>query len=275
MTREVIRSRANALVRRARAAREGRERGVMFVEGVRLCEEAARSGVRVEDVLYTERAAEDERGARLLEELARGARRVGLVAEDVFASLSDTKTPQGVVALARRPATDATVLDSRASETPLLVVLHGLNNPANAGATLRVAEAAGATGVIATAGTADLFSPKALRGAMGSSFRLPVWAGANFAEALRWCAARQIQTVSTDLDAALTHDGIDWRVPSAVVVGSEGGGLSEAERAATDTRLRIPMRPPVESLNVAVALAVVLYEAERQRSVGGQAERKP
>ncbi|HYO62274.1 MAG TPA: RNA methyltransferase [Pyrinomonadaceae bacterium] len=274
MPKEVIRSRANATVKRARAAREGRERGLVFVEGVRLCEEAARSGLKIEEVLYTERLSDDERGARLLEALGGAARRVSAVAEDVFSSLSDTKTPQGVVALAERPRTDAGALDrdaatdatdERDARRPLLVVLHGVGNPSNAGAMLRVAEAAGATGVIATAGSADLFSPKALRGAMGSSFRVPVWAGATFAEALRWCAERGVRTVSTDVRATRSHAEIDWTVASAVVMGSEGGGLLEDERDATDLRLRIPMRPPVESLNVAVALAVVLYEAARQR----------
>ncbi|HEV2762295.1 MAG TPA: RNA methyltransferase [Pyrinomonadaceae bacterium] len=265
MPNEVIRSRSNALVRHARAVREGRERGLMFVEGVRLCEEAARSSVRVEDVLYSGRLLEDDRGARLLERLSGGARRVASVDEDVLAFASDTKTPQGVVALARRPLTGREVLESRAVENPLLVVLHGVGNPSNAGAMMRVAEAAGADGVITTAGSVDLFSPKALRGAMGSSFRLPVWAGAEFAEAVGWCRERGVQTVSADVRARAAHTDVDWTRPCAVVMGSEGAGLLDAERAATDLQMRIPMRPPVESLNVAVALAVVLYEASRQR----------
>ena len=265
MTKEVIRSRANALVKQARAVREGRERGLMFVEGVRLCEEAARSGVRVEEVLYTGRLAGDERGARLLEGLTRGARRAAEVDEEVLAFVSDTKTPQGVVALARRPETGRSVLENASVENPLLVVLHGVGNPANAGAMVRVAEAAGATGVVSTAGSADLFSPKALRGAMGSSFRLPVWAGAAFADVVEWCAGRGVQTVSADVRASAAHTDLDWMGPRAVVMGSEGAGLTAEERAATDLQMRIPMRPPVESLNVAVALAVVLYEAARQR----------
>ncbi|HEY0079108.1 MAG TPA: RNA methyltransferase [Pyrinomonadaceae bacterium] len=266
MRSERIKSRSNPLLKLARAAREGRERELMFVEGVRLCEEAARSPVGIEDVLYTERLLSDERGARLVEELSRRARRTVAVDEDVFASLSDTKTPQGIVALARRPPTEASVLESNVRETPLLVVMHGVGNPSNAGAMLRVAEAAGATGVISTTGSTDLFSPKALRGAMGSSFRLPVWTGASLREAAHWCAERSIPTVATDVRAGREHTALDWTEPRAVILGAEAAGLDETETSQADFQIKIPMRPPVESLNVAVALAVLLYEANRQRA---------
>ncbi|MGH9902585.1 MAG: TrmH family RNA methyltransferase [Pyrinomonadaceae bacterium] len=262
----VITSRANALVREARAVRDGKTKALIFVEGVRLCEEAARSGVIVEDLLYTEKIARDERGAGVVESMGRAARRAVAVTEEVLASVSDTKTPQGVVALARRPQTDASALDKNRGEVPLIVVLNRVNNPSNAGAMLRVAEAAGATGAITTGGSADVFSPKALRGAMGSSFRLPVWAGADFSEVVAWCAAKSVRTVAADARATKAHTEIDWSGPRAVIVGAEGPGLDAADAAGADVAVRIPMRAPVESLNVAVALAVILYEAVRQRS---------
>ena len=143
--------------------------------------------------------------------------------------------------------------------------MHGINNPANAGAILRTAEAAGATGAVTTHGSTDLFSPKALRGAMGSSFRLPLWTGAEFSEALSWCAERGIRTVSADAVAGRSHTEIDWTRARALIVGAEATGLDAGEIAAADEAVRIPMRPPVESLNLAVATAVVLYEAARQR----------
>jgi TrmH family RNA methyltransferase len=143
--------------------------------------------------------------------------------------------------------------------------MHEVSNPSNAGALLRVAEAAGATAVITTRGSTDLLSPKALRGSMGSAFRLPLWAGATYDEALRWCNERGIRTVATDASASVTHTGIDWTTPRAVIVGAEAGGLSGEETRAADACVRIPMCEPVESLNVAVALGVILYEAARQR----------
>jgi TrmH family RNA methyltransferase len=264
MTAETITSRRNPLAQRARAVRDGRERELVFVEGVRLCEEALRASVRFESVLYTRALADDARGASLLGGLREVCRDAHAVSEDVLESVSDTKTPQGVVALARRPRTGREVLE-RAAGVPLVVVMHRANNPANAGAALRVAEAAGATGVILTEGSTDPLSPKSLRGSMGSAFRLPLWAGPTLGEALGWCAGRGIRTTATAAGAPSLHTEVDWASPRAVVVGPEAGGLTEDELRAADGSVRIPMREPVESLNLATALAVILYEAARQR----------
>lgn len=271
MSERVITSRDNALVKRARAVRDGRVREQIFVEGLRLCEEAlpALCVDDITDVVYTERIARDERGSRLLDALRAAGARTALVDEAVFSSVSDTRTPQGVVLLAARPATGPAALDESAGETPLVVILHRVNNPANAGAILRAAEAAGATAAILTEGSADIFSPKALRGAMGSTLRLPLWTGARFQEVVDWFQQRGVRTVCTDLRAQKAHTEIDWTVSSALILGGEAAGLAPEEVAAADEAVRIPMRPPVESLNVAVAAAVVLYEAARQRAAGG------
>lgn len=264
MTTETITSRKNPLAQRARAVRDGREKEFVFVEGVRLCEEALRATVVFELVLYARSLAEDSRGSSLLRQLSDACRETHAVSEDVLESVSDTKTPQGVVALARRPGTGREVVESAAG-VPLVVVMHEANNPSNAGAVLRVAEAAGATGVILTKGSTDPLSPKSLRGSMGSAFRLPLWTGPTLEEALGWCEGRGIRTVATAAGSPLLHTEIDWTTPRAVVLGPEAGGLSEAELKAADAAVRIPMREPVESLNLATALAVVLYEAARQR----------
>jgi len=262
--RETITSRKNPLAQLARAARDGREKGLVFAEGVRLCEEALRASAAFELVLHTRGLAVDERGARLLEKLRALCTAVHPVTEEVLDSVSDTKTPQGIVALARRPETGREVVE-RAAGLPLVVIMHRANNPSNAGAMLRVAEAAGATAVLATKGSTDPLSARALRGSMGSAFRLPLWTGPTLAEALGWCEERGIRAVATAADATAAHTELDWTVPRAVVVGPEAGGLTVEEARAAADAVRIPMREPVESLNVAAALAVVLYEAARQR----------
>ncbi len=264
MTNDIITSRKNPLAQRARSVRDGREKGLVFVEGVRLCEEALRAPVEFEFVLYARSLADEGRGASLLRRLRDACRNTQAVAEDVLESVSDTKTPQGVVALVRRPRTGREVLES-GTGVPLVVIMHRANNPSNAGAVLRVAEAAGATGVVLTKGSTDPLSPKSLRGSMGSAFRLPLWTGPTLEEALGWCGARGIGTVATAADAGSIHTEIDWTTPRAVVVGPEAGGLTVEEVRASNVAVRIPMREPVESLNLATALAVVLYEAARQR----------
>jgi TrmH family RNA methyltransferase len=264
MTSQIITSRKNPLVQRARAVRDGREKDSIFVEGVRLCEESLQASVEFELVLYSSSLADGGREASLFEKLRGVCDRTFAVTEDVLDSISDTKTPQGFVALARRPRTGREVVE-RAEGVPLVIILHRANNPSNTGAALRVAEAAGATGAILTKGSTDPLSPKSLRGSMGSAFRLPLWTGPTLEEALGWCSERGIIPVATAAGAQSIHTELDWRRPRAVVLGPEAGGLSAEELRTTGETVRIPMREPVESLNLATALAVVLYEAARQR----------
>ena len=263
----VITSRDNAQVRAARAVRDGRQRELIFIEGRRLCDEAMSAGLIVEEAFFTEEFARDERHATFLQILRRAVGdRSYLVSERVIDFISDTKTPQGVVLLARRPAARANVLESLTEKNPMLVILHRVNNPLNAGSILRTAEAAGAHGAITTIGSLDIFSAKALRGAMGSSFRLPVWTGAAYAEVLAWCRARKIVAVATDVRGERLYSEVDWRKPVALIIGAEASGLTVDEAVAADEAVRIPMHAPVESLNVGVAAAILLYEAARQRN---------
>jgi TrmH family RNA methyltransferase len=268
-----ITSRKNPSIQLARAVRDGRERELVFVEGVRLCEEALRAGIDFESVFYTSELEDSERGLLLVEALRRASPRALRVSESVLESVADTKNSQGIVALARRPRTGEGVI-GLGVETPLIVVMHRASNPSNAGAMLRVAEAAGATAAVSTKGSTDLFSARALRGSMGSAFRLPLWMGATLEETLAWCAERGILSVSTGATANVAHTDIDWSIPRAVIVGPEAGGLTDDEARATTDCVRIPMRAPVESLNVAVALGIILYEAARQRAEGRRQEAK-
>jgi len=265
-----VNSRDNSLLRRARAVRDGKAPELIFVEGLRLCEEALRSGLAIEAVIYSEQIALKERAAEVIRELTKVSQRSAETSEKLLESISYTSTPQGIIALAARPDSDEAGFRSRQPISPLLVVIHSLNNPVNVGAILRTAEAAGVNGAIATANTADPFSPKALRGAMGSAFRLPVWTGAEYNDVLRWCAERRIQTVCAAGQAAKAFSEIDWRQPSALIVGPESNGLSPDEIAAAGEVVRIPMQGQVESLNVAVATGILLYEAVRQRTQTGQ-----
>jgi TrmH family RNA methyltransferase len=260
-----ITSRDNSLLRRAGAVRDGKMKELIFVEGLRLCEEALASGLKIDAVIFSEEIARKERAAAVLRDLGQVCDRLASVSEKLLASISYTKTPQGIVLLASRPPWDRATFESVQTEAPLIVILHGVNNPVNVGAILRTAEAAGATGVIATAHTTDPFSPKALRGAMGSAFRLPIWTGATYAQVLAWCSERNIETICADVEGSTLYTEIDWQGSRALIVGPESTGLTPQEVSATGAAVKVPMQGRVESLNVAVATAVVLYEAARQR----------
>ena len=264
LTSQTITSRDNPLLQRARAIRDGRDRDLIFVEGLRLCEEALSSKLQIEAVVYSDEISEKARAKEFLSRVAGVSSRLECVSEKLLGTISYTKTPQGIILLAARPNT-ANYIDS-SQQTPLLIVMHRINNPVNVGAIMRTAEAAGATGVIATKETSDPYSPKSLRGAMGSAFRLPLWCGPSYDEAIRWCAERQIRTVGADAEGVEEYSRVDWKQACALILGPESDGLSQAELAATDQTVKVPMKGAVESLNVAVTAGVLLYEAARQRS---------
>jgi TrmH family RNA methyltransferase len=265
MTYENIFSRDNSLLRRARAVRDGKIEELIFVEGLRLCDEALQSQLPIEAVIVSEELARKEKAKQLLDKLSAVSDRLAAVSETLLASISYTKTPQGIVVLASRPQMDTAKFKASQPASPLLVVMHGINNPVNVGAIVRTAEAAGATGAITTVNSSDPFSPKSLRGAMGSAFRLPIWSKTSYADVLVWCTERGIKTVCADADGSTVYTDMDWTGPRALIVGPESIGLTADEVAAANAVVRIPMHGQVESLNVGVAASILLYEAARQR----------
>jgi TrmH family RNA methyltransferase len=261
---ETITSRDNNLLKLARNVRDGRRRDLIFVEGLRLCEEALQSDLNIDAVICSDEIQSKPRAAEFLERAGNKANRIVAVSEKLLASISYTQTAQGIIALAERPSSQKLPVSSVTNA--LIVILHNINNPVNVGAILRSAEAAGATGAIVTDQTSDPFSPKALRGAMGSAFRLPVWTDTSYQAVLTWCRDHAIETVCTQINGDVAYTNFDWGKPCALIVGPESTGLSEEECAAADASVTIPMQGQVESLNVAVATGIILYEAARQRS---------
>jgi RNA methyltransferase, TrmH family len=262
----LITNRDNSLLKRARAVRDGKDQKSIFIEGLRLCEEALASNLKIESVIYSEGIERKDRAASLIEKLNRSAGKSAKVSEKLLASISYTKTPQGIVVLACTPDHDQQSFAAKQPRSPFVVILHQVNNPVNVGAIIRTAEAAGVTGMITTAHTADPFSPKALRGSMGSAFRLPIWMGAQFDVVVGWCVEQGIRTSCADAGGKKLYTDIDWRKSVALIIGPESEGLSAEEIAAAGTAVRIPMQGKTESLNVAVATGVILYEAARQRT---------
>jgi TrmH family RNA methyltransferase len=262
---ERIDSRQNAVVKRFRALARGGSGPDVLLDGEHLLEEALAAGVPVDVAVFSQRHFDGSRPR--LEALADKARargaRVLSAPDDVFASVSPVRHPSGVAAIARIQTAELTSLFTAAGP-PLVLVIAGVQDPGNVGTIIRSAAAFGATGVVATDGTASPFGWKALRGAMGGTFRVPVAAGVSIDRVLEEArhagvaVMAAVPTGGTALPAA-RFDGA-----CAIVVGAEGSGVPEDVAAAAE-RLTIPMRGPVESLNVATAAALILYEASRQR----------
>lgn len=267
---ESVTSRQNAVVRTFRGlARRRGEDGQVLLEGEHLLTEALNAGVRITTaalasrMLHREARADAEKVARLADRLKKQGARVLSVSDTVLGAMSPVQTPSGVLAIAQ--VTPVRLEGVMGGSLPLVAVLAGVQDPGNLGAVIRTAEAAGATGLVACPPSADPFGWKALRGAMGSTFRLPVPDRVPLHEAL--LAARKRGLV---IAAAVPRGGrpmrdFDFRRPLAIMLGGEGAGLDASHLDHADERVTIPMNAPVESLNVAVSAAIILYEASRQR----------
>ena len=245
---------ARALHRRKRRYRER----LFLVEGFRLLEEVIRAGIRPAFVFYTPRVAADPRGRALLESLRTLTEEVFAVSEVVLRSVADTQTPQGVVAVV--PFVELPVPDER----HLILILDGLRDPGNLGTLLRTAEAAGVHQVILAPGTVDPYNPKVVRGGMGAHFRLPLTLARDWNAIAEQIGDRPVWVA--DAAGEQAYYDVDWTQPSVLIIGSEAHGAGSWARRLATGRVVIPMCGRVESLNAAVAAAVILFEALRQCS---------
>ena len=265
---EEITSRENNRLKYARKVREGKLDVSIFVEGSRLSAEALRSGLAVEFCLVTRRFIVGERGRSLISKLAAAVKDTFVVSEDLMRSVADTETSQGIVLVCKRPEQGRETIERKITHCSaglsLVIYLQEINIPANLGSILRTAEAAVVTGIIISGRSADPFSPKALRGSMGSAFRLAIWEQVDFGEAIEWSKRFELRSTGTAAGAETNYTSIDWKQPRLLIFGSEGHGLSEEQLRVVEDQIRIPMKNGVESLNVAVACGILLFEAGRQ-----------
>jgi TrmH family RNA methyltransferase len=296
---ESIESRENRWLKRFRAVlagespEQGKSSGIpgdlLGVEGARMVETALRSGVEVLAVLFSETGT---KYASRLAELISTEARVLRTTDRLFASVAGTETPQGLAALVRpRVAT----FDDLVGGIPLVLVLAGVQDPGNVGTLVRTAEAFGASGVAACAaraiGTANPFAPKALRASAGSALRLPIFRGMSAPVLLAQMKIAGVCTYAACPEDVVSSGGagdsareplapweVDWRKPSALLIGNEGAGLPSDLVRSADGIVRIPQPTPSafveggdqqsargESLNAGIAGSILLYEAAKQR----------
>jgi TrmH family RNA methyltransferase len=291
---ERISSRQNAIVKRfrdlARAARpahadadssaHGGHSLDVLLDGEHLVEEALLCEIPIEIAAFSDKALNNvlSPAARTARDITQRGGRVLTVSDQVLAAMSPVQHPSGVVAIARAtPAEIHTVL-AAVTDLPLVLVLAGLQDPGNVGAIVRAAAAFGASGVVAIDGSANPFGWKALRGAMGGTFRLPIAARGSMADVVRSAGELGVRLVAAVPRGGTPLPALDLGRPTAIVLGGEGAGVPPATMAAVQETVTIPMQAPVESLNVAIAAALILYEATRQRQAhpapvrhGGQA----
>ncbi|RHV89788.1 RNA methyltransferase [Clostridium sp. OF09-36] len=271
----------NALVKKAKTRRE---EDLFVAEGLRMCSEIPKDRIHT---LYISESFSKTKECKTLRE---GVKHIELVTDEVFKSLSDTQTPQGILALvkqyhytldevtgktAKEKATasgqdaDGSVQNSTKQENrkkpALLMVLETIQDPGNLGTILRAGEGAGVTGVVMDANTTDIYNPKVIRSTMGSVLRMPFVYVEDLHETLQELKNRNIRLFAAHLKGKQAYDLEDYTGDTAFLIGNEGNGLTDETAAMADTYVRIPMEGSVESLNAAVAASVLMFEAARQR----------
>lgn len=251
-----ISGRDNPEFKRFLAVRARKNRDQILIEGPKLIEEAARSHLAIKAIATDGSTA--------------AAPRLPVTPWFLFSgplmnALSEVETHQGVIALADRPSFEA---DWMTQKGAFILILDGIQDPGNVGTLVRTAEAAGVCGVALTRGCADPLSPKALRASAGSAFRVPFIADLSPEELLsRLPAGIRLMAAVAGRDAASIFDPVPLDVPLALALGSEGSGLSPGIEAASHYRVRVPGARAVESLNVGVAGAIVMFEIARRAGI--------
>ena len=269
--------RIRKLVELQKKAKLRRETGLFVIEGSRLCADTPAQYIK--EVYMTENRIRNasEKEKRLMQEHP-----VTLVTEEAMAKAADTTTPQGILCVAKMPvysresllgktageAQEADKADGRGSVcggAPLLLVLEDIQDPGNLGTIFRTAEAAGATGILMSRGTVDLFHPKVVRATMSAIFRMPFYISNDLCEEISALRESGIPSYAAHLDGKRVYDELPLTQGCAFLIGNEGNGLSAELTAKADEKIIIPMAGGAESLNAAMAAGILVFEAARQR----------
>ena len=265
----MITSTSNPKVKRLVALRKKRkardEEDIFLTEGIRMFREIPADMLK--ELYVSEEYYRNEK--RLVEEKAKEAGIVPEVFSDhVYAYVSDTRTPQGVLCVAGRKSQlseDEMLSADRAGRKPLLIVLDNLQDPGNLGTIVRTGEGAGVTGIFMSRDCVDLYNPKTIRSTMGSIYRMPCRYVEDMQGLLEKMKKMNIHTFAAHLEGQTDYDGEDYTEGCAFLIGNEGNGLRREVADMADTYIRIPMEGKVESLNAAIAATVLMFEAGRQR----------
>lgn len=270
---ETITSAANPLVKRIRALADRKHRrreGAFFVDGVQPVWRAVEAGCTIETLVIAPELLADSPAMRLVEEQEAAGTRVARLSRDLFLRLSERDGPPGLGAIVRDRVLDLEELVVGADSA--FVALHEVANPGNLGTIIRTADAAGMSGVVLIGDTSDPFAPSAVKASMGSLFAMKVARTPGLDEFFGWASRHGIRVIGTSGTAARDHWHTPYPTPLAVMFGSEGPGLPDEALERSDDRVRIPMTGTAESLNLAVAAGVMMFEVRREALLRSEKE---
>lgn len=237
-----------------------RENKQFVVEGVKMVTEAPTD--RIFKVYVSQNFRKNN--AEVCQNMIKQGSELEDVSDSVFQQMSDTKTPQGILAIIAMM--DYTIEDLL-SANPFIAAVENLQDPGNLGTIIRAGEGAGMTGILMSSSTVDIYNPKTIRSTMGSIFRVPFVYMKDFTIALKYLQNKGVTIYAAHLDGKTSYTQENYTKPTAFLIGNEGNGLTKEAAESADTLIRIPMCGKVESLNAAIATSVLMYEAKRQRNL--------
>ena len=240
-------------------AKARREQGLFVAEGRKMFGEAPKDWIS--RVYVTESLTADESLMKQVMELPEEKREI--VADNVFRQMCDTRTPQGILTVLKKPVW--TVEDILKGDAPLVMVLEDLQDPGNMGTIFRTAEGAGVDGIFMSTNCVDIYNPKTIRSTMGSVYREPFVIAPDLQDVFAWFKKQGIRSYAAHLKGKGWYDEQSYVGGTAFLIGNEGNGLTDATAGQADCLIRIPMKGQLESLNAGVAAAILMYEASRQR----------
>lgn len=248
------------LVKLQSSASFRRERCSFVIEGVKLCEEVPKHLLK--DVYVSENFEKS-----MPADIKKHIGSYELVSDRVFESMSDTRTPQGIMAVVSKPVYNLDEILK--SDNKTLLILEHISDPGNLGTILRLAEASGVSAVFMSKDTVDIYNPKVVRSTMGAIFRMPFIYVDDLEELIMNLKSKGIEVYASSLQESSLYDETEYGSDIALVMGNESKGISDRVLSLSDKNIHIPMLGKTESLNVAIASAVILYEIFRQRRLGG------
>ncbi|KAF3886885.1 MULTISPECIES: TrmH family RNA methyltransferase [Nostocales] len=246
-------------IRKLHSSKERHKQDLFLIEGTHLVEEAVSVNYPLEVVCCT--SAWQAANSSLWQQVCNLSERAETVSEEVLKAIATTVQPDGIVATAKRG--DRTL---KVPFTDIVLALETIQDPGNLGTIIRTAAAAGVSGLWVSEDSVDLDNPKVLRASAGQWFRLATAVSPDLRTTVQQSQEEGMQVVATLPNASLTYWEVDWCKPSLILLGNEGAGLSTELTAMADVQVKIPLQPGVESLNVAICAALMLYEAQRQRN---------
>lgn len=240
-------------------SKERKEQGAFVVEGRKMFEEICQEKSRVIKAYFSESYFREQYPDGTAPEIP-----YEIVADSVFDSMAETVTPQGVLAIVKMPQYS---LEEMIENAGTLVLLENLRDPGNLGTIIRTAEAAGVSGVILSKESVDIYNPKVIRSTMGAVYRVPFLYVEDFYGLLKELDSRNIRLLAAHLKGTKTFDKADYSGKTGILIGNEANGLSEKASELAEEKVLIPMAGSVESLNAAVAAALLMYEAFRKQKL--------